>query len=179
MLDNSDQVNVVVVDKRVVQFLSCILTCLYWSIHCIYVIQRRCRQIFPETAMQLIYCKCRSVSFWIYIFLNSISRFQHKGETKVDVLSIIYVACWNVFWCFECLLKPILNLLKYKFLFSTTIISLLHCLLACRVCAYPGLLFTGAVVPSLSDFSQGLWVTGMSCCSHSKSQGTLHLFFSL
>lgn len=48
---------------------------------------------FSETAMQLIYCKCRCVSFWIYIFLNSIS----KVETKVDVLSIIYVdACWNI-----------------------------------------------------------------------------------
>lgn len=124
MLDNSDQINVVVVDNRVVQFSVMPLTCLYWSIHCIYVIRRRCRQIFPETAMQLIYCKCRSVSFWIYIFLNSISSFQHKGETKVDVLSVIYVAYWNDFltlWVPPGTDFKSFILLKCNFLLSTTI----------------------------------------------------------
>lgn len=90
MLHYRDQINVVLVGNVCAMSIIC-QSRFFWSIHGIYVVQRGCRQIF-ETAMQLIYCKCRCVSFWIYIFLNSFS----KVETKVD-LSIIYVdACWNI-----------------------------------------------------------------------------------
>lgn len=76
----------VVDNECFVQFLSCIwLVCTEVSVaFMLYNVDADI--FFSETAMQLIYCKCRSVSFWIYIFLYSISHFQHKGETKIDVL---------------------------------------------------------------------------------------------
>lgn len=76
------------------------LTCLYWSLHCIYVPRRRCRWIISETAMQLIYFKCRSTTFWIYIFLFSLFGFQHNGETKNIDVPFLYLCCFH-----KCFLK--------------------------------------------------------------------------
>lgn len=144
-----------------VQFLSVVKLVFFWSIHCIYVVQRGCRQI-SETAMQLIYCKCRCVSFWIYIFLNSFS----KVKTKVDLLFIIYVdACWNISDALSAAWNWFFNLnLKHFNIHSEICISLWwdknHQWFFCPfifLLLYPGLLFTSIVVPHLSDLFWHLW----------------------
>lgn len=146
-LDSSNQMNVGVVDKFVVQFLQ--ESCFYLRILCIYVIPCRCRTFFSETAMQLIYFNSRP--FWIYIFLYSLSCFHHEGETKIDVflllvgknkqkkkscygLCAIYIQCYSFS---KTLISPLNNDQRHGFSFFSSFflffnrnMDITHCLLS-------------------------------------------------